>query len=85
MTIKQLQNKVYEEVRHHYDKIINAERNEEMMYYYYGAHNIMLFALNCGIIDLETEKYYDAKIDQAHDKYYEKAKSELESAHKKLF
>ena len=85
MNKKELQNKVNETVRHHYNKIINAERNEEMMYYYYGAHNIMLFALNCGIIDLETERYYDAKIDQAHAKYYETATSDFESAHKRLF
>lgn len=85
MTNKQLQNKVYEEVRHHYDKIITAERYEEMLCHYFGASSIISFALRCDIIDLETEKYYFAKIDQAHDKYYEKATSDFESAHKRLF
>lgn len=85
MTIKQLQNKVYEEVRIHYDKIIDAECHEEMSYYYFGIGSITAFALKCDIIDLDTKKYYDAKINQAHDKYYEKATSDFESAHKKLF
>ena len=85
MTIKQLQNKVNEEVRIHYDKIISAECHEEMSYYYFGVGSIINFALKCDIIDSNTKPYYDAKIDQAHDKYYEKAKSDYESAHRKLF
>lgn len=85
MTIKQLQNKVYEEVRIHYDKITNAECHEEMSYYYFGVGNIINFALKCGIIDSNTKQYYDAKIEQAHDKYYEKATSDFESAHNRLF
>lgn len=85
MTIKQLQNKVYEVVRHNYDKIISAERYEEMLCYYFGTSNIISFALCCDIIDSETEKYYLAKIEQAHDKYYENATSDFVSAHMKLF
>ena len=85
MNKKELQNKVNETVRHHYNKIINAERYEEMLCYYFGVGIIIKFVLKCNIIDSNTKQYYDAKIDQAHEKYYEKAKSDYESAHKKLF
>lgn len=85
LTMEQLRIKVSEIVRYKYDKIVQAEDRELMLCHYHGVSELISFARDNEIIDSQTAIYFDAKIEQAHEMYYEKAKKDFESAHKRLF
>ena len=85
MTIRDLQNAVENKVERSCKRILESDSSESMTYQYYGASAIISFCETNNIINHEMYKKYDAMIEKAHEDYYKKAKSDFESAHKRLF
>lgn len=66
-------------------RIEENERHDGMLSWYYGITYLVEFAEKTQIIVEERAKHYNALIEKAHDNYYDKAKNDFESVHKRIF
>ena len=86
MTKEQFLKALREELQNECEGIMNAsDRTEELLHYFGGSALLNFAHFNLQIISLEEMKELDNLLDKAHDTYFEKAKKELENAHKRLF
>lgn len=83
--MEELKKKLDKYIKEKEKKIRNAESSEDMKYNYYGASSVLMFLYANDIISSESYKEHDTKIDLAQEEYFQKAKTELVKAHKKLF
>ncbi len=77
--------KIEIEVKAACEKLLESKTSDEMLYYYFGTSCVIDYALSIDILTIEEHEKYGNILDKAHDEYYEKAKKDLESAHKRLF
>lgn len=66
--------------------IEKADTHENMLWHYYSASSLIDFVKSH--VESISEAYINELhklIEDAHNEYYEKAKNELKSAHKRLF